>query len=286
MKKTLLFLFSSITITAVYAQPNFTSADMPGVGDGDTLMYLNYYVMNNNFEAETGSGHTWDFSGLAFSTYPNFKKVDSFRLKTHNVSAPYVNATIEEYVKDGTAGDVNLFSYGGDTLYIHRVGGVASGAATYNPPLASIAFPITFNNSSVIHSDIQMNGVVVGERTTTALYDGFGTLQMPNGVSYSNVFRIIKTEKDTNFFTHGVGTTLNYIWYKQGGQVPLLRILYSGSPTLYFVHGLKAGGTTSTGVEETGDQTFISVYHSPNSFPNRRAALNVAPERSLKIFLA
>jgi hypothetical protein len=192
--------------------------------------------------------------------------VDSFRLKTHNVSAPYVNATLEEYVKDGTAGDVNLFSYGGDTLYIHRVGGVASGAATYNPPLASIAFPITFNNSSVINSDIYMNGGVVGERTTTALYDGFGTLQMPNGVSYSNVFRIIKTEKDTNFFTHGVGTNLNYIWYKQGGQVPLLRINYSGSPTLYFVHGLKAGGITApTGVEETDSQTSISVYPNPSN---------------------
>src|SRR4051812_3369625 len=134
-KKLRLTVLSIFAITAIYAQPNFTSGDMPGAGDGDTLMYLNGTLLTNNLDTETGSGYTWNFSALPFSTYPNFKIVDSFRLKTHNVSAPYVNATLEEYVQDGTAGDVNLFSYSGDTLFIHRVGGVASGAATYNPPL-------------------------------------------------------------------------------------------------------------------------------------------------------
>ncbi|MDP3684246.1 MAG: T9SS type A sorting domain-containing protein, partial [Ignavibacteria bacterium] len=249
-----------------YSQPKFTSADMPNVGDQDTLSYLVYYGITNNLDAETGNGYIWNFSSLPFSMYPNFIQIDSFRIKQHYVSAPFTNATIEEYVFSSGTADVNLFSYSNDTLYIHRLGGASSGWAL--GPIASIAFPITFNNSSVIRANIYTGAILVGERKTTTLYDGFGTLQMPNGKSYSNVFRIKKIERDTSYVVHTVNTATSYIWYKQGGQVPLLRLTYSGALNLYFVYGSKSKNTTTGINERQNDRTVPAEFSLSQNYPN------------------
>ncbi|MFA6980347.1 MAG: T9SS type A sorting domain-containing protein [Ignavibacteriaceae bacterium] len=266
MEKIILSVICTFTISTSYAQPKFTSADMPNVGDQDTLAYLVYYGITNNLETETGNGYTWDFSSLPFSVYPNFIQIDSFRIKQHSVSAPYTNATIEEYVFSSGTEDVNLFSYGNDTLYIHRLGSASSGWAL--GPIASIAFPITFSNSSIINSNIYTGAILVGERKTTTLYDGFGTLQMPNGKSYSNVFRIKKIERDTSYVVNTVTTSTSYIWYKQGGQVPLLRLTYSGVLNLYFVYGSKSNNTTTGVNERQNDRTVLGTFELSQNYPN------------------
>ncbi|MCK9211828.1 MAG: T9SS type A sorting domain-containing protein [Ignavibacteriaceae bacterium] len=266
MEKIILSVICAFAISTSYSQPNFTSADMPNVGDHDTLSYLVYYGITNNLDTETGNGYTWDFSSLPFSMYPNFIQIDSFRIKQHYVSAPFTNATIEEYIYDGTAGDVNLFSYSNDTLYIHRLGGASSGWTL--GPIASIAFPITFNNSSVIKANIYTGAILVGERKTTTLYDGFGTLQMPNGKSYSNVFRIKKIERDTSYVVNTVNTTTSYMWYKQGGQVPLLRLSYTGALNLYFVFGSKSNNTATRINERQNDRTVPTKFSLSRNYPN------------------
>lgn len=266
MKKIILSLICAFAFSTSYTQPKFTSADMPNVGDQDTLTYLVYYGITNNLDTETGNGYTWDFSSLPFSMYPNFIQIDSFRIKQHNVSAPFTNATIEEYVFSSGTEDVNLFSYSNDTLYIHRLGGASSGWTL--APIASILFPITFNNSSVINANIYTGTILVGERKTTTLYDGFGTLQMPNGKSYSNVFRIKKIERDTSYITNTVTTATSYIWYKQGGQVPLLRLTYSGALNLYFVYGSKSNNTTTGINERQNDRNVPTKFSLSQNFPN------------------
>lgn len=289
MKKIILFIICAFAISTSYAQPNFKSSDMPTIGNQDTLMYLVYYGITNNLDTETGNGYTWDFSSLPFSMYPNFIQIDSFRVKQHFVSVPFTNATIEEYIYDGTAGDVNLFSFNNDTLYVHRLGAVVTGTS-FVPPMASIAFPITFNDSSVIHASLYIGSSKIAERKTTTLYDGFGTLQMPNGKSYSNVFRIKKIEKDTNIFNNVI-TYISYIWYKQGGQVPLLRLTYTGASNLYFVFGSKSNNT-STGINERQDDRNVPTKFSlsqnyPNPFnPNTTISFNIQVPSftSLKIY--
>jgi len=179
MKKIILTLFAGVIAYNSIAQPNFTSSDMPNIGDQDTVNYLVYYPITDSLDNETGNGYTWNFSSLPFSTYPNFKQIDYFREKTDIVSKPFVNATIEEYVYDGTAGDINLYNYSHDTLFLHRLGSVVAGA-NFIPPLASIAFPIPFNHSSIINAKIYVGSILAGERRTSVLYDGFGALQMPD----------------------------------------------------------------------------------------------------------
>jgi hypothetical protein len=134
-------------------------------------------------------------------------------------------------------------------------------------PIASIAFPIAFNDSSVINANIRTGngfGILAGIRKTTTRYDGFGTLKMPNGKSYNNVFRVKITEKDTSFVTNAVSTATSYIWYKQGGQVPLLRLVYTGALNLYFVFGSKANGTI-TGINDNNHVADLNIYPNPSN---------------------
>ncbi len=260
MKKTFLLIITLTVILAKFiAQPTFTSADMPNVGDNDTVLYLNYYAITNNLDTETGNGYLWDFSSLIFN--PNFFEVDSFRVKTHPVSVPHTNATIEEY-REGSSGQfVDLLSYNNDTLFLYRTGTVTSGTS-FNPPLASVKFPISFNQMSDLTSPIYVGATLAGERRTTFLYDGFGTLKMPDNKNYTNVFRVKKVETDTNYILNSSTTYTNYIWYKQGGQVPLLRMLYAGVSNLYFVYGSKANNT-STNVEDIESSIEIQLYPNP-----------------------
>ncbi len=264
MKQFIYLFFYSFTISIGYAQPNFTSSDMPNIGDYDTLMILQYHPITNNLDSETGNGYTWNFSSLPFNVQ-NLIDVDSFRTKQHFVSATYPNATIEEFKTGITGVTVNLYSYSNDTLIIHRLGSPSINYAL--GPIASIAFPILFNKSSVINAKIFTGSsfsVLVGERKTTTLYDGFGTLIMPNGKSHNNVFRIKQIERDTNYVTNAVTISTNYIWYKQGGQAPLLRLAYTGALNLYFVFGSKSNGSTS-GINETNNISVTNIYPNPSN---------------------
>jgi hypothetical protein len=278
MKRTLLLTIFGLLFATLYAQPQFfTSADMPNIGDHDTVRYLQYYPIPDSLDIETGNGHTWDFSYLPFSTYPNFYVVDSFRVKTHLVSQQFPDATIEEFVYDFTAGDVNLFSYGNDTLFIYRLGSVLNGVSL-PIPLASIAFPLEINNPCVINDYFYVNAAAAGERRTTTVYDGNGTLHMPDGKTYTDVMRIKKIEKDTNYVSHGTLTATNYIWYKQGGQIPLLRMAYAGVSNLYFVFGSKSNNI-STSVQEMNVQADFDIFPNPTDGKFQIAGLNFVPEK-------
>ncbi|UTW63949.1 T9SS type A sorting domain-containing protein [bacterium SCSIO 12741] len=248
---------------SLLAQPDFTKNDMPDIGDQDTILYLTYHAITNDLDAETGNGYNWDFSDLMFNL--GFYETDSFRTKQHPVSSTHPTATIEEF-RQGSAGQfVSLFSYRNDTLFQHRTGGVSSGTS-FNPPLASIVYPIGFNQSSDVTAPIFVGANQVGERRTTTDYDGFGTLKMPGNTNYSNVFRIKKVEVDTNYILKSTTTYTQYIWYKQGGGVPILRLLYSGASNLYFVYGNK----TSEGGGAPGPSALVSTpsNESIDLFPN------------------
>jgi len=232
---------------------------MPNIGDMDTVLYKNFSGTVNDLNTQTGNGYLWDFSGEFFlSTIYN---VETFRVKTDPISTPYVDATIEHYV-NGTSGiGVSLYDYDNDTLLIHRLGAGGTGTP-FVPPMASILFPIAFNQTSDITTLIYASGNLTGERRTTVHYDGFGTLQLPNNKNYSNVFRVKKIEEDTNFVTQNITTYVSYIWYKQGGQVPLLRITNSGG-TNYYMHASQSANV-STSINEIDDNFVLNVYPNPS----------------------
>jgi len=119
------------------------------------------------------------------------------------------------------------------------------------------------NNLSVLTHNYYSNTTLLGERKTSVVYDGFGNLQMPDNKSYTNVFRVKIIERDTSFIYNNSITYISYIWYKQGGQIPLLRLAYTGSSNLYFVFGSKSNGTTS-GINVVNFQSNFNISPNPS----------------------
>lgn len=254
-------LVQFFAVLTVVAQPAFTANDVPNIGDSDTIFNINYGTDASTLSSETGNNYSWDFSDISF--YYPFNDVLEYRTPEHPVSVPYVDATIE-LIENGSSGveKVSLFDFQNDTLFIHR-SGVAGGSGTAHvPPIASVGFPISFDDSSYIEMTLYTSGIPTGERQTTFHYDGFGTLTMPGNRTFTDVFRVHKVVSDTNFVVNTVTTYEEYIWYKQGGQLPLLRIGKTGTGN-YKAFGSAATNTSTTGFEETTSRKALSIFPNP-----------------------
>ncbi len=264
MKTTLSFLsIFLMSIGLSYAQPNFTFADHPNIGDVGAYNHNPGYTPTGSLDTQTGNNYTWDFSSLTF-TQP-FWAVDSFRVKTLPVSNNFPNATMEYYHSEAGGAHMELYSYSNDTLFLHRYGSPLNGQG-YVPKIASIKFPIAFNGKSLITDTVFQGSSILGIRTTEVLYDGFGTLNLIDGVNYNNVFRVKKVETDSSFLTESVVIYTNYIWYSQGGGAPLFR-LYKvdfGTPSgnNYSAYSIK-DATTSVSENNMELDPNILVYPNP-----------------------
>jgi len=275
MKKLIYLSILFLGSASVFAQPNFTFADMPNIGDSDSLNHNPTYTHPGNLDAETGNGYIWDFTNLSFSG--SFWAIDSVRAKTHPVSAPYIDATIEYYRLQASGNNLELFSYSNDTLYTHRTG-ATTGGTSFSPPIASILFPIAFNGSSVINQPLFFGPTQIGERLSDTHYDGIGTLNLPSGETHNNVFRIKSVVRDTTFSTGFTVTYTNYYWYIQGGDIPLLRIYkvdFNGSSgTIYNLYTRKNASPVSS-VNETKLMSEVLIYPNPaHSFLQLNGLIN------------
>jgi len=261
MKKTILISFNLLMAIGILAQPNFTSGDMPNIGNMDTILNYPFSGDINDIDAETGSGYSWDFSNEFF--FSSIYNVETYRVKTDPISTPYVDATIEHYMSGTSGTNVSLYDYSNDTLFIHRIGAGGSGTP-FVPPLASVNFPIAFNQTSDITWPLYASGNLTGERRTTVLYDGFGTLTLPNNRTFNNVFRIKKVEVDSSYITNSTITYLSYVWYKQGGGVPLYKITsVNGTSLTKFLNN--SADATVTGLTEVNNDFSTEVYPNPTN---------------------
>lgn len=257
----LLFLtIAFFSLGTAFAQPDFTSSDMPNIGDSDTIIFIPDSQVQNNFDTETGNDYTWDFSHLPFATYASLNNVESYREKQHAMADYFPDATIERYSNGVSSEQLGYYQFRNDTLLMYRYGPPSS--AGWFPPIALMAFPLEFNETSDIISPFYYGDLETGKRHAVVLYDGFGTLKMPDNKTHQNVFRVKRVETDTTYVTSSSITYISYLWYKQGGLIPLLEIRYDGTPGSYTYFGSKARGS-QTGLLELRELKNVSIYPNP-----------------------
>ncbi len=221
----ILAVIFAIAASAALAQPAFTYNDFPNLGDADTTMTGGQVMVKADVEA-TGNGHTWDFSMLAY--LPNFRQVVTYRPPQASSSAPFVDATIEEYGMGVNGETVWIFRTSNDTLYRIRQGDNVNGAI-YIPNYPDIVFPMSFGQVYQ-HSQTQNIGnppvSPAWVRTSRVEYDGYGTLKLPWG-TYTDVFRLKWYEVDSAIAVPNKNVYNSYFWYRRGGGVPLFRALWN-----------------------------------------------------------
>lgn len=261
-----------------FAQPAFTSADMPNIGDSDTVIIFPINNLQHDLDTETGNGFVWDFTELPVNTYSMFVNVDSYQEKQYDMSENFPETSIERFTIGSNSSKLGYYEYRNDTLLMYKYG--APSAIAWFPPIALMAFPLNFNQSSDITSDFYYGVLKTGERRAIATYDGFGTLKMPNNKTYSNVFRVKTVERDTTFVTEGSITYVTYSWYQQGGNIPLLQLKYGNSPGNYSVYA-SAGKGANTGTKELVELAGISLY--PNPAQNKLNLKLLHPEEIIEL---
>lgn len=212
-------LLPFLAFTAAEAQPTFTSAMLPQPGDSATMGMLPFQSFTNDFDAETGAGYNWDFTGI-MTPVGGLLWPWAWRNPAEGLYAStYPTATVNEYAPIGGV-DTYYEENASELLYLGNAASVAP------EPWTWISFPLGFGNGGseyTSYSNPNPPHQRISSKTHTWSYDGYGDLSFSWG-SFQDLVRIKMVTIDSNFVLNSRMITTQYLWFQQGGGVPVLRI--------------------------------------------------------------
>lgn len=244
--KTVLFGFVLCT-EALFAQITINSSDMPVAND--TIRYSVVTNFTGITPKPTGANHTWDFSGLQYSsqTVDTFVSIlstglyafqfptSSFAIKS-NLPAVSLGGIAVNY-------DYDFYKKSTSAYMLSGLGANVSGlplGVPYSILDTIYRFPLDYGyngaTSSAFGVTVPTLGHYSGVKTRVDTVDGWGTLITPYGTF--NVLRIksVVNETDSIFVTQfGLGlklplpTRTEYSWLANGKKTPLLKIIVTGT---------------------------------------------------------
>lgn len=275
-----------LSLNYLVAQPQFTINDMPNLGHADSLLLKTGYTHSGNLSTETGKNYSWDFSDIKFDKM--FWAVDSYRVKTHPISKKFKNADFEYFHKSSTVNHLELYHFKADTLFMHRMG-PTTGGVSLTPAVGVMKLPINFGKQSVIKAPLYFKKTKSGERKSIAKYDGFGTLKLVDGKTYKNVFRITTIIKDSSYVSKSSVTYISYTWFKQGGEIPLLRITKTDvNNNVGKIYNLYIKGRVikdpNTSINAVSLSEKIIIYPNPTHNGNFKLSFGQEEPTSLLVF--
>lgn len=275
MKKILLIvatLASGLTMNAQLTQAN------NAISASDTYTLYQCDSLNINPGA-AGAGAIWNFSAIA--TRSSIVNNYSASVSTNTTAYPTASIAV-----GSSANDINYLSSNAGAQFYHGGPIVVSPVAAslfYTMPAIIAAYPMSLNTSSsaAIAGSINVttptaaSGTFVGNSTTLA--DGTGTLNLPGGLTYSNVTRVVNSQTITfNILLTVTITQKSFEYYEPNIKGALFSIktatFYTsfGAPTTQtFVTRFKGAAPTQTVNTSVSSNftsnTTLSVYPNPSS---------------------
>lgn len=235
MKRTLLlmFVFACISAATIAQGPTLTSStSTPVLGDN----FSNQVAQTTNLPFYAGGANqTWNYSSLVDSSVAGSVKVVTPSSTPYAASFPTSNLAV---VTDNNA---NFVYFNSQSSQLSIVGLLAAdtGQITYTKARIYLPYPFSYNGfytDSVIGEVANYGAIFRGKDSLKA--DGYGTLLLPAGKTYTNVLRVqyienVTTVKDTTASIGGFpisGTftanirTVSYLYFTPGTHVPLLTV--------------------------------------------------------------
>ncbi len=202
MIKTLFFLSLGFVCCKLNAQIPVLTATTTAQAIGQTFAYSVQFVETGNVSIGVGGANqVWDYSGLKDSGAAiNVSSNIISPLTTPYYATHFPSANI------ASTSDDNSYSYNEITAnYSHVLGSVdSSGYITkYSPYRVTLQFPFTYNSSFVSDytttrtTTTNPNPSIKYYTTDSVFAEGYGTLLLPAGKSYSNVLRVKTITNDT-----------------------------------------------------------------------------------------
>ncbi len=235
MKRTLLltFVFACLSAATMAQGPTLTSSTTtPVVGE----TFSNQVAQTNNLPSYTGGANqTWNYSGLVDSSVAASVQVLLPSATPDAALFPTSNLVVR------TANNANFVYFNSQASQLSIVGldAADTGQITYTTPRIYLPYPFAYNSfytDSVVGEVERYGAIFRGKDSLKA--DGYGTLNLPGGKTYSNVLRVqyienVTTVKDTTasiggFPVSGTFTanirTVSYLYFTPGTHVPLLTV--------------------------------------------------------------
>lgn len=228
----------------------------------------------------SGAGAIWNFGTItthsSILTSYTAAAVTTTAFPTASIAVASSTADISYY-----SSNANGLYYSGGNIVVNPV----SASLTYTAPAVYAAYPMSLNttSSSVTGGSINVTSPTAATGTfagnCTVLADGTGTLNLPGGVTFSNVTRVVTTQT-INFNALVTGTVIqkNYEYFDPSTKGPLFSIkmatvstAFTSPSTQTFVSRAKTTTTTTTtGLSnESVSNINLTVYPNPsNAFVN------------------
>lgn len=203
MKKTL--LFTTLSIAFLGNSQTLTQANEAAVGETQTM-----YVCDSFIDKQaniTGSGVTWDFTDLA-----------AYTGETRNYTIG--DATTSTFASDFSSSVKTLTLGSIETFYSSSSSDRNSQGFVFNEPTLGVVKAIFDTDEAKLMEYPFSNGGSFSDTYSGTLYftlvvpqtasvsgeidvmiDGQGTLNLPNGVTYSNVIRVVSADSSNTNIT-------------------------------------------------------------------------------------
>jgi Secretion system C-terminal sorting domain len=271
MKKILFFasVFSaSLGLNAQLTQANHALA----IADSYKMYQCDSLNIN---PGASGAGALWNFTSI--TTHSSI--LSTFVAGSSNTLFPSANIAVASTTIDNAHynSGAGAWLYYGGNISVSPVAAVL----VYTTPAVSAVYPMSLNttSSSVTGGSINVSaptvasGTFVGNSTTIA--DGTGTLNLPGGLTYTNVTRIVTSQTISfNILVTVTVTQKNYEYYQPNIKGPLFAIRTAtfssslGSPsTQTFVTRVKGVPTNTSTIGfnklEAVEALNLSVYPNP-----------------------
>jgi hypothetical protein len=231
----------------------------------DTGDSHHFRIANNVDAGPAGPNQKWDFSGLKIEGDLTSYMLDAKQTPKGNL-VPEATAVIKE--KD------NYFYFRVSKNILEEYGLASCNTVyRYDKPLVKMKFPFRFGSqdqgqfhgSDVNNPSVQLNGTYKIEA------DAYGTLILPENVTFKNVLRLKSTRTDIT--GNSSNSTVTYRWYSSNIRYPLLTIIrYENgdkSNTTVTAYYADAGKINKSSPEEkelvADDNIKLSIYPVPYS---------------------
>lgn len=275
MKQFLLCLSLIGCLSPLFSQSTFSSNTF-NIGAGDSIIAITFEDSVTN-PGPAGANQTWDFSFLTeagrdtfviqmasavsqSAFFPNADFAGANIVPDAGSSNPQVSGSANSFFSYGTAGELLFW---GTSTEVTANGMTITQNAPYSDPETVFSYPMMYEDS--LSDDFEGNfdaggGVILTRKGSNyRKYDGYGTLIMPNGQTFTDVIRIrlVQTYQDTStnplFPINSTYQTENVYYVGQGKKLPYLQynritstIAPNPSTTAHFVVAYPNSGAVGT----------------------------------------
>lgn len=290
LKNLLLTNLMVVAILSLIAQPQYSSKNLPSIGDVATYKRIEMGGFGNNEHRTVGENLTWDFSKVTGFTGKDITVTATTKsIANAKNGSKYTKAMM---ATEGSDGFYHYYSigkdkYNADAIFVEGYSEDAKNAGSVNLQdlvftkgnMPLFKYPMKYKDQygNFLNEDYQgkftdgVFPVVNVSGRAFSNYDGYGTLKLPDGKTYTNVMKITRTHQYTaveGVLPNQTYNSLEIFWFAPEYKEPVCIYFedanaaqgkVGASIKMYFI----TSGTKMSVNDLSASESKVNVYPNP-----------------------